>query len=152
MTALLFDILTEIRLRIGGRNLPGLASANIVVQKVPANRPADLPARQFPCILITPHGAEQLPPERGTNLRDDVVYPVRLAILAADAGDQETHFRQYLTWRQSLRQLFHNQPLGELCFQVRVEPLEVVDADLWRKQNLFVSQLVLHCTAREPRG
>ena len=152
MSAILFDILNEVRRSIAERNLPGLASANIVVQKAPGNRPADMPARQFPCVLIAPHGAEQLDPRTGSNVRDDVVYPVLVAVLAADQGDQEAHFQKYLAWRQSLRQLFHEQPLGSLCFLVRVEPLDVVDADAWRKQNLFVSNLLLHCYSREPRG
>jgi len=46
--AILFDILTQVKTAIAGRGLVGIGSANILVQKVPGNRPADLPAQQFP--------------------------------------------------------------------------------------------------------
>ena len=81
-----------------------------------------------------------------------MVYKIVLAILAADNGDQEAHFNLYLTWRESLRKLFHDQPLGSLCFSVQVEPLEVVDRDAWFQRNLFASGLVLRCFSRESRG
>ena len=82
-TAVLFDILNAIKTAIEARGLVGIASANVVVQKVPGNRPADLPAQQFPAIVIAPYGAEELDPRAGTTSRDDVVYPVLVAILAA---------------------------------------------------------------------
>src|SRR5471030_2581760 len=109
--AILFDILAQVKAAIVARGLVGIGTANVVVQKMPGNRAADLPAQQFPCIVIAPDGSEQLDPLAGSTSRDDVVYRVIVAILAADNGDQEAHFNQYLTWRQSLRQLFHDQPL-----------------------------------------
>ena len=150
--AILYDILNAIKSAIEARGLVGIASANIVVQKIPGNRPADLPAQQFPSIVIAPYGAEELDARAGTNSRDDVVYPVLVAILAADDGDQELHLNQYLTWRQSIRQLFHDQPLSTLCFAVQVKPLDTIDRDAWLKRNLFASGLVLHCFSREQRG
>ena len=150
--AILFDILSAVKAAIEGRGLVGLGSANIIIQKVPSNRPADLPAQQFPCITIAPYGAEGLDPAAGTTSRDDVVYKVVVAIIAADNGDQEAHFNQHLTWRQSIRQLFHDQPLAALCFSVQVRPLDIVDRDAWFQRNVFASGLVLHCFSREPRG
>ena len=150
--AILFDILNAIKGAIEARGLVGIASANVLVQKVPGTRPADLPAQQFPAIVIAPYGAEELDPRAGTTSRDDVVYPVMVAILAADDGDQELHLNQYLTWRQSIRQLFHDQPLATLCFTVQVKPLDTIDRDAWLKRNLFASGLVLNCFSREPRG
>src|SRR5438876_6919014 len=121
--AILFDILNQVKALIEARGLVGIGSANVIVQKVPSNRPADLPAQEFPCIAIAPFGAEDLDPQAGTTSRDDVVYRVVVAILAADNGDQQAHFNQYLSWRQSIRQLFHDQALsnanGSLCFQVQ---------------------------------
>lgn len=150
--AVLFDILTAIKSAIVARGLVGIGSANVVVQKVPGNRAADLPAQQFPSIVIAPWGPEKLDLAAGTTSRDDVVYRVFVAILAADNADQEAHFNQYLTWRQSIRQLFHDQPLGDLCFSVQVEPLDIVDRDAWRQRNVFASGMVLNCFSREPRG
>ncbi len=150
--AILFDILTQIKTALVERGLTGIGSANILIQKVAGNRPADLPAQQFPCIVIAPCGAEELDPLAGSTSRDDVVYRVSVAILAADNGDQEAHFNLYLTWRESIRKLFHDQPLGDLCFSVQVQPLEVVDRDAWFQRNLFASGLVLCCYSREARG
>ncbi len=150
--SVLYDILGAIKTAIEARGLVGIASANIVIQKIPGNRPADLPAQQFPAIVIAPYGAEELDSRAGTNSRDDVVYPVLVAILAADDGDQELHLNQYLTWRQSIRQLFHDQPLASLCFTVQVKPLDMIDREAWLKRNLFASGLVLQCFSREPRG
>jgi hypothetical protein len=150
--AVLFDILNQVKTAIAGRGLVGIGSASILVQKVPGNRPADLPTQQFPSIVIAPYGSEDVDPLAGSTSRDDVVYRVVVAILAADNGDQQAHFNQYLTWRQSIRQLFHDQPLGSLCFSVQVKPLDVVDRDAWYQRNLYASGLVLHCFSREPRG
>jgi len=150
--AILFDILNAVQAATAGRGLSGISSSNILVQKVPGNRPADLPAQQFPAIVIAPFGAEGLDPQAGTTSRDDVVYKVMVAILAADDGDQQANFNQYLTWRQSIRALFHDQPLAALCFSVQVEPLDIVDRDAWLQRNLFASGLVLRCFSREARG
>jgi hypothetical protein len=150
--AILYDILQAIRTAIQTRELVGFGSANVVIQKIPGNRPSDLPAEQFPCIVIAPYGAEQVNPLAGTTSRDDIVYRVLIAILAADNGDQETQFNLYLTWRQSLRQLFHDQPLENVCFNVQVQPLDVVDRDAWQQRYIFASCLILHCFSRESRG
>src|SRR5262249_45225411 len=150
--AILFDILNAIQASIVARGLTGLAAANVVVQKAAGSRAADLPAQEFPSIVIAPFGAEGLDPDAGTTARDDVVYKVLVAILAADNGDQQANFNQYLTWRQSLRQLFHDQPLANLCFRVEVQPLDVVDRDAWYQRNVFASGFVLKCFSRETRG
>ena len=105
---ILFDILDAVRSDIQALALPGLSAANVVVQKVPGNRAQDLPAVEYPCILIAPHGAESTDPLAGTNLRDDIVYPVRITILAADAGDQQlikdptAGIRTVNTWRATV--------------------------------------------------
>ncbi len=149
----LFDILAAVRSAIQALALPGLAAANIVVQKVPGDRVQDLPAVQLPCILIAPHGSETTDPLAGTNLRDDIVYPVRVTILAADSGDQQFGFQQYLGWRETIRRSFHNQRLtSELCFNVQVQPLPIVDKSAWTDRHLFASALVLNCFSRESRG
>ena len=75
-----------------------------------------------------------------------------VAILAADDGDQQANFNQYLTWRQSIRLFFHDQPLSTLCFSVQVHPLDIVDREAWFQRNVFASGLVLNCFSRETRG
>jgi hypothetical protein len=153
MVSILHDVLLAIQSAIQGRQLPGLSAGNVVVQKVAAHRSPDLPMVDLPCILISPHGAETTDPLAGTNLRDDIVYPVRVTILAADAGDQQFGFRQYLGWREAIRRLFHNQRLATTgCFTVHVQPLPIVDAGVWTERHLFSSAVVLNCFSRESRG
>lgn len=150
---LLFDILTAVRADLQALNLPGLSAANIVVQKVPGDRVQDLPSVPLPCLLVAPHGSESADPLAGTNLRDDIVYPIRVTILAADGTDQQFGFQQYLGWRETIRRSFHNQRLtANLCFTVQVQPLAIVDRSAWTERGLFVSGLVLNCFSREPRG
>lgn len=153
MTSVLFDILAAVQSRIQGLELPGLSGGNVVVQKVAGNHTPDLPANALPCVLISPHSAESSDPMAGTNLRDDIVYPIRVTIVASDAGDQQSGFRQYVGWREAVRRLFHNQRLtSPSCFTVHVQPLPVVDASVWIDRGLFVSALVLNCFSREARG
>lgn len=153
MTSVLCDILAAVQSRIQGLQLPGLSGGNVIVQKVAGNQTPDLPAGSLPYVLIAPHSAESSDPMAGTNLRDDIVYPVRVTIVAADAGDQQFGFRQYVGWREAVRRLFHNQRLANpSCFTVHVQPLAIVDAAVWIDRGLYVSALVLNCFSREARG
>ena len=136
--ALLFDILTRIKAAIVARALPGIGAANVILQEVPGPRAAELPAQQFPCVVIAPSGAEQIDPQGGTTSRDDVVYRVVVALVAIECGDSAARFAQALGWRQSVRRLFHDQPLDELCFTVRVQPLDIVERDAWLQNRLLV--------------
>lgn len=150
---ILFDILTAVQTEVQGLRLPGLAPANVIVQKVAGDRVQDLPTAALPCLLIAPHGSETADPLAGTNIRDDIVYPIRVTIIAADCGDQKFGFQQFLGWREKLRRAFHNQRLtASLCFTVQVQPLAIVDRAAWIERHLFVSALVLNCFSREPRG
>lgn len=150
---LLFDILTAVKNDLQALNLPGLSAANIVVQKVPGDRSQDLPSIPLPCVLIAPNAGETADPLAGTNLRDDIVYPIRITILATDSGDQQFGYQQYLGWRETIRRSFHNQRLNSgLCFTVHVQPLPIVDKAAWVERGLFASGLVLNCYSREPRG
>jgi hypothetical protein len=150
---ILFDILSAVKTEAQGLRLPGLSPANIVVQKVSGDRAQDLPTAPLPCLLIAPHGSEAADPLAGTNLRDDVVYPIRVTIIAADGGEQKFGFPQFLGWREKLRRSFHNQRLSAgSCFTVHVQPLAIVDRAAWIERRLFVSAIVLNCFSREPRG
>jgi hypothetical protein len=153
MTSILFDILEAVRAGIQALDLPGLTAAGVVVQKVPGDRARDLPAVRFPCILIAPHGSETTDPLAGTNLRDDVVYPIRVTILATDDTDQQFGLRQYLGWRETIRRAFHNQRLNaDSCFNVQVQALPIVDQSAWSDRQLFASAIVLNCFSRETRA
>ena len=103
-----------------------------------------------------------------TNASDAEQFRHRLADCAGtDNGDQQSRFPLYLQWRESIRKLFHAQPLpngaaatvngvsynpGRLSYVVWVKPLDVVDRVAWEKAGYFASGLVLRCVSREPRG
>jgi hypothetical protein len=171
--AILFDMLTLVQTGLAARGLVDengtpLPSGAFIVQTVPSNRPSDLPAQpSYPVVIVAPFGPEGLDPNAGTTSRDDVVYKIVVAILAKDQQTQGQNLNLYLGWRQSIRQLFHNQPLpnqvtatvngnvytsGTLAFRVEVQPLEVVDREAWFQRNLFASGNVLNLFSREPRG
>lgn len=151
--SILSEILTNIRGRIQALRLPGIAPSNVLLQVVPGDRLSELPAEKYPCVLIAPHSTEGLEAAAGTNLRDDVVYPVRITLLAAGARDSDDRLLQGLSWRQTIRRAFHNQRLtATLCFTVRVQSLELIDRAAWSSRGFFMSSFVLHCHSREPRG
>lgn len=155
--AILFDILEAVRSDIVALNLSGLADANVVLHKVVSTQAADLPATKFPCVIVAPWGRESNDPV--SNLRDDVGYPVVVAIIDSEQADnpqpgteQRQKLNQYLTWRERIRKSFNEQRLTTLCHRVHVEPLDIVDKAAWEQKGLFVSGLVLRCYSRESRG
>ena len=92
------------------------------------------------------------------NTRDEVIYPVRVGILATERNATETatlqqtqNYNQYLTWRESIRKSFHNQHLSTLCW-IEVRPISIVDQAAWINRDLFVSELELRCHSIEARG
>ena len=69
-------------------------------------------------------GIENQNPNRGTNIRDDVHYPVMVTILAADNQDLTTNQEQYLKWREQINRAFRNQGLSAVpeIYNVQVSP------------------------------
>lgn len=151
-SAILEQCLTTVKAAIQGFSLAGMSNANVVIQKRPSDGKKDLPATQFPCILVAPFGRETMDPigNSGVN-KDDVGYPILVGIIAADNQDQDANRNQYFLWRETIRRQFNSQRLTDLCMTVKVEPLEIVDGEAWFKRNKFVSGLVLRCISRETR-
>ena len=153
-----FDILEAIRTDIHALALVGLSSANIILHKVPSTAVKNLPTERFPCIIIAPWGREVIRP--GSNVRDDVTYPVVVCIVANEKNEaeqpqdvQRQNFNQYLQWRETIRKSFSNLRISStLCHLVTVEPLDVVDRAAWEQKGLWASGLVLKCTQRETKG
>jgi hypothetical protein len=156
--AALFTILSTIRTEVVGLQLAGLADANVVVQKAPSNLEKDLPEGKYPCVVIAPFGAEGV--TAGSNLRDDVAYPVLIAIVADERSEialpqseQLERFELYLKWRERIRKNFSNQRLtSTLVFNIVVQPLDITDRERWFRQGLWVSGLVLRLSNREDRS
>lgn len=142
-------LLEATRQTIVSLRLPELPAANVVVLPTLVERKGELPRGARPAIWVAPSGPERVDPAQGTNCRDDVVYPLVVACLLDDAPDR---FLLVTQWRARLGQAFHLRPLaGTPCFQVTVDPLELVDQTAWASRRLWLSQLQLLCLTREPR-
>ena len=135
-------------------SLSGVASENIARQLVPLDR--DPAPTALPAIRVGPGGSEKLDPKHGTNLADDIGYPVLVVLL--DRANQDltaaTYGDQWLRWREQVVQAFHHKRLSGVSavFECVVEPREIVTPSAWLQQNLFASGLVVWCRARRSRA
>jgi len=137
--------LQAVKTAITGLGLSGL-TGGVVIQTAPN---AALVA--LPCVIVTTEGERETFTE-GTNVRDDVTYPVRVWI-AVREGERETFRPTYLRWREQIARAFHHQPLAGVAevLVCTVRPL-ALNTDRRPEYQLLVSGLAIDCTARVPRG
>jgi len=147
--AVLFQCLTAVQSRIQTLALSGIANQSVVVRKVPDDKNITKPA-----VVIAPLGRETLDPADGTNNRDDVGYPILVALLDGDNQNPTSNHDRNLLWREKIRRAFHNQRLPgvDAIITAFVEPLPVTDAAAWFERNTFVTAMLLRFISREPRG
>jgi hypothetical protein len=108
-------------------------------------------------VVIAPFGAETI--TAASNLRDDIEYPVVVAVVASlkiDAEqptDKQTlYLDQRLTWRETIRKAFSNQRLDTTRgYTMTVVPMTIVDAAAFAR-DLFVSGFTLRIVNREGRA
>lgn len=152
----LYGILEEIRDQVQSLNLSGISAGNVVICASPANEIISMPSARFPAVVIGPYGAESI--VAASNVRDDVSYPVVLAIcdsLKLDAeqpGDKQREgFDKRLYWRETLRKAFSNQRLTQSTgFTMQLQPLPIVEPRAFER-DLWVSSMLLRVTNREGR-
>lgn len=134
--------------------LTGVSSTNVLIQKIPRDSSSDVPAAsQMPLILISPVGAESIDPTGGTNIRDQVVYPIQVLMLDRDDQSQTSNYDRYLLWRETIRQRFTNCRLSGVSevVRVRVEASDILNPPAWTK-GYFLGGLRIMVTSREERG
>lgn len=156
MPAELTTILETVRDQVQALDLPGIPRANVVICHSAAVEIARLPSERMPAVVIAPFGAETI--TAASNLRDDVEYPVVVAIVASlriDAEqptDKQTlHLDQRLTWRETIRKAFSNQRLDTTRgYTMTVVPMAIVDAAAFAR-DLFVSGFTLRIKNLEGR-
>lgn len=154
--SVLYGMLETIRDIVIALDLPGISGDNVVISASPANEIISAPAVRFPGVWIGPFGAETL--AAANNLRDDVVYPMLVAvcdslkITGELAGEQNVAgLDQRLYWREAIRATLSNQRMSSsVGFNMRVEPLTIVDTAAWQR-DLWVSPLKVLVTNREGR-
>ena len=156
MPAELTTILETVLEQVQALDLAGVPRANIVVCHSAAVEIARLPAQRMPAVVIAPFGAETI--TAASNVRDDIEYPVLVAIVASlkvDAEEptdkQRLNLDQRLTWRETVRKAFSNQRLdSSRGFTMSLQPLAIVDAAAFNR-DLFVSGFILKIRNRESR-
>ncbi len=156
MPAELTTILETVLEQVQALDLAGVPRANIVICHSAAVEIARLPAQRMPAVVIAPFGAETI--TAASNVRDDVEYPVLVAIVASlkvDAEEptdkQRLNLDQRLTWRETVRKAFSNQRLdSSRGFTMSLQPLAIVDAAAFNR-DLFVSGFILKIRNRESR-
>lgn len=153
-TSIMFSLLTDARDRIQNLNLTGVTSSNIVVLTTPEDAERYLPG--LPAIMVTPFGSETIVNFDGTNARDDIGFPVLIAIVDAANRDQSTDLNQWLLWREDIIDEFIHSPAGTtprgVPLETMIEPKPIVDIQAWFQKNLFVSALVVRTKVRIERG
>lgn len=129
-------------------SLTGIDNTSIVVRKTPDGRGLTLPA-----IVVAPGSNETSTQNAGTNNRDDVGYPVVVAIFAQDNRDYTTNHARYLQWRETIAKAFRNQRLTGVSEVMRcnVEQGSVIDQRAFY-ENYLASFFTLRFIARVPRG
>lgn len=134
--------------------LAGLQASSVMLLKVPTAVSLGVAEVPLPSVLVSPYGPEHMNRLQGTNVRDDVEYPVLVSIVDRDNQDPAANnLAQYLDWRQAIARAFRNQSLPAVpevigCW---VEPNAVVQPESWMK-GFFHSSLLLWFISREPRG
>lgn len=130
--------------------LADVDSDNVLVQKVPWDRPAN---DNYPKIIISTIGTETMRKGAGTNVRDDVGYPLMISIIDKDKQTLEDNHSRNLLWRQRIAQGVRNQTLGSIpeIYDCTLEPRAIVDPG-WFQQNKWHSSMVLIPLSRERRG
>ena len=153
MASVLHASMLSIRAKILALALPDILPDNVLILKRLRDRDSDLPVNPtYPCILIGPVGSETLDPNGGTNLRDDIVYPINIAMLDLDNQDQDANFDRNLFWREQIRQKLNNKRLDDVpsVIRVTVQPGVIVDPKMFDADK-YCSILGVNVRSREER-
>jgi hypothetical protein len=147
--------LTAVQARIRSLALSGLSGDNVVIKKLPLDRPlVGSGGIGLPAIILSPR-REAMPITAGTNGLDDVHHEVLVAMFDRDNQEQtlQLNLDRHLLWRQQVARAFRNQRLTGVpeVINAAVEPAEGLLSEAW-KQELLVSALLLRFTSRETRG
>jgi hypothetical protein len=166
-----YSILEAVHSAIQDIGLEAIEDENIELIKVYNERETVVPG--LPGVLVYPLGPENINVTEGTNERDDIGYPVAVAILdqdrqQSDTGlpadaeegtqDQSFRFEEKLIWREQIRKEFINQRLTltgatpNCTNRCTLEPQAVVNTEDWLATNIWISVLVFRFWTRETRG
>lgn len=139
-------------------DLPGLSDAHVVSLGAFSAYTFENHVPGLPAVAIGPFGSEQVPPAEGTNQKDDVTYPILVAII--DAANQNHEFgfldkRWY--WREQLMKEYNFQSFssvdlgtGNNFMLATVDPFPVIDQTSW-ENNWWLSGFLVNVKVRQNR-
>lgn len=139
----------EVATKIAALSLSGIASSSIVKAKAMPTSEDEF-VGGLPGCAIFPHGnIGELP---GTNVRDDIVYPVGILLVQAGNQNQSTNRDRMLLWLEQVRKRFIHQHLTVTSvYTCMVDPKAAFDLAAWRV-NFDAGGMVLRFVSRETRG
>lgn len=146
------QIMLEAQARILALNLAGLPPENVLIVKRITSRKKDLTAATpLPCCQISPF-EEETDPNAGTNVRDDIGYRYRIALISLGNVSQTLNFDRTLYWREQVRQKLLNHRFESIptTMRITITAGPVIEPGAW-EEGLDVSGLVMSVLNRETR-
>jgi hypothetical protein len=142
-------IMEAVHSQISSAGLAGLKSNDVVLQTVP-----DQVTRRMIIVASIDPESELTGARQGSNVRDDIVYPITIAHVDVGNRAQTAEVRNRTNrWRQDIRRLFSRQQLTGVS-EVRdctVSYRTSADTTAWFKNNLLLGSMALVFTTREVR-
>tara|TARA_R100000664_G_scaffold34243_1_gene55656 strand:+ start:12141 stop:12869 length:729 start_codon:yes stop_codon:yes gene_type:complete len=153
-TSVHFACAQAVQAKIRSLSLTSIDNSDVIIRKLDSDRGTDDGTYSYPMIVISTFGVETMPNTKGTNQKDDVIYPVVVTILAADNQDLSTNQNKYLLWRQTINRALRNQNLSDVAevYTVSVQPGPITSPNAFWERNLYHSSLIIKCHSREIRG
>lgn len=157
--AIMMKCLNGVKARLDLMTFAGISTDNIIVRMLPLDQGVgSTQTFSFPAILIAPapDAGLVMPFNEGTNRRDDVQYPVVIAILDTLVRNKtvltDNQNRNYL-WQQQVVKAFRNQRLAGVdeVYTTIVEAAQITNIQAWRKGR-FASFGIFRFISREIRG
>lgn len=144
-----YRCLAAYQARIQGLNLTDMPSSSIVIRWLP--RKEEGLGDTLPLITLSPVGREGQPGI--LNNRDDIEYPVLMAIIDKNNRDLVLNIPRNTLWRQQIFRAFRHQRLAGVpeIITTDVQPNYIVDPSLIAS-NYFYSTILFQPRSREVRG
>lgn len=170
MSSTCWRIMEEIQKRLQGMSFQPQGTdrcqqinpRNIVISKsgfASKDGEEDLPHVQTPGLVITPPRTVRAPADAGTNLRDDVLYPVMIQFVDTDSQERTAGLQSYMKWLQQIRHACHARSWPEVeiaiygdVYQSYAEITDTMDTKTWKRHPKFIAGVAVVFTVREQRG
>lgn len=118
------------------------------------------PQCNTPGLVITPPKMVTASADLGTNVRDDVMYPVLIQLIDNDGQERYRNMPSYLRWLEKIRRAMHARSWPEIeidiygdVYQSFAVTTTTVDTKAWKQYpGQFVAGVAVIFTVREARG